>query len=95
MTKVHLTQDLIALDLTVSDVHLAIDDKAHEQIDGGFEALGVVSPKIEEVFDALAMVVGDILDTFPGSPSLMETYLEGLKGVMIQYLLLFSAAQKR
>ncbi len=95
MAKVKLVSDLLSLDIKVGDIHLEIDETAHRDCEGGFETLGAVSPKIEEVFDALAMVVGGILDTFPGNSSLMETYLEGLKGATIQYLLLFSAAQKR
>ena len=95
MTKVQLVPDLFSLDITVSDIHLVIGETAHRECDEGFEILGAVSPKIEEVFDSLAMVVGDILDAFPGDPSLMEMYLEGLKGAIIQYFLLFSATKKR
>ncbi len=94
MTKAQLTQDVYGLDIQVDGVTLVIDEKLHQAVEGGFETLGSISPKIEEVFDQLALTVGSVLDASPGSKDILEMYLDGLKGAIVNFHLLFNSSPR-
>ena len=94
MTKARLTQDVLGLDIQVDGVTLVIDERLHRAAEGGFETLGSISPKIEEVFDQLALTVGAILDASPGLKDPLEMYLDGLKGAIVSFHLLFTSSPR-
>jgi len=95
LTKVSLKEDIQGLDIQVDGVSLVIDERLHQAVEGGFETLGAISPKIEEVFDQLALTIGTILDSSPGLSDPIEMYLDGLKGAIVNYHLLFTLSSRQ
>jgi len=90
VTTVTLTED--GLDFIVHVGSLELDPAAHGR-EGGAEVLESVRDKVREVFDQLAWTATVIMDRFPGEEAPMILYLEGLKGIIIQYDLLFQAGK--